>query len=99
MSKPGVSGRHVVGKNRGRFSFFEKEKRPNFFQLPIPNLQHLLLAFSSAALLVISFPNFNQIWCAWVALVPWLVMLRSCTPRAAFRLSYIIGFIFFLSSM
>ena len=58
-----------------------------------------LLALSSALLLVISFPHFNQPWCAWVALVPWLVLVRDRSPRAAFRWSYLVGFLFFLASM
>lgn len=37
----------------------------------------LFLVLSSAVLLVFSFPNFNQPWCAWIALVPWLVLLRD----------------------
>src|SRR3989338_7653941 len=59
----------------------------------------LLPALASAALLVLSFPNFNQSWCAWIALVPWLLLLRDCPPRAAFRWSYLVGFLFFLTSM
>jgi len=58
-----------------------------------------LLALVSAILLVISFPNVNQPWCAWVALVPWLLLLRNCPARAAFRWSYLIGVLFFLASM
>jgi len=58
-----------------------------------------LLALSSAALLVLSFPSFNLSWCAWIALVPWLILLRHCTPRGAFRWSYLIGLVFFLSTM
>ena len=54
------------------------------------------LALGGAALLILSFPSFNQAWCAWVALVPWLLVLRSCTPRDAFRWSYLIGCLFFV---
>src|SRR3989338_7996153 len=59
----------------------------------------LLLALASAILLVISFPHFNQPWCAWIALVPWVVLLREASPRAAAWWSYLIGFLFFLASM
>ena len=58
-----------------------------------------LLALSSAVLLVLSFPNFNQPWCAWVALVPWLVLLQHTDRRGAFWWSYLVGLVFFLSSM
>lgn len=59
----------------------------------------LILALASAALLVISFPNFNQPYCAWVAFVPWLTALRGMTPRQAFGWSYLVGLVFFLGSI
>ena len=31
--------------------------------------------------------------------MPWLILLRGCTPRPAFWWSYLIGFLFFLASM
>ena len=58
-----------------------------------------LLVFSSATLLVLSFPSFNQPWAAWIALVPWLRALRRATPRQAFARSYLVGLLFFLASM
>ena len=67
---------------------------------PSPFLSRgLFLALASAALLVLSFPNFNQSRCAWIALVPWLLLLRSAGPRQAFWWSYGIGVLFFLASM
>ncbi len=62
-------------------------------------LRALCLAAASAVLLILSFPNFNQWWCAWIALVPWLVLLRARTPRAAFWWSFHIGIVFFLASL
>ncbi len=59
----------------------------------------MLLALTSAALLIASFPNFNQPWCAWVALVPWLILLRQARGWVAFRWSWLIGFVFFLGSI
>jgi len=53
----------------------------------------------SAVLLIVSFPNFNQPWCAWVALLPWLVALRGLTSRQAFAWSYLVGLLFFLGSI
>ena len=58
-----------------------------------------MLVLSSAVLLIVSFPNFDQTWCAWIALVPWLLLLRGCSPRAAFGWSWLIGFLFFLGSI
>ena len=59
----------------------------------------MFLALSSAALLIFSFPNFNQPWCAWIALVPWLLLLPNLKPRKAFWWSWFIGFLFFLGSI
>ena len=72
-----------------------KTIRPNSFSLnPRP-----LLALSSAVLLIFSFPNFNQAWCAWLALVPWLLALRGLIGRKAFWWSWLVGLVFFLGSM
>jgi apolipoprotein N-acyltransferase len=57
------------------------------------------LALGSALLLILAFPSFNQAWCAWVALVPWLVALRAWRPAEAFRWSWLTGVVFFLGSM
>ncbi|MBI3087868.1 MAG: apolipoprotein N-acyltransferase [Candidatus Omnitrophica bacterium] len=57
------------------------------------------MALSSAALLVVSFPNVNQPYCAWVALVPWLVLLQKVPSLAAFGWSWLTGFLFFLGSL
>ncbi|MDP3723102.1 MAG: apolipoprotein N-acyltransferase [Candidatus Omnitrophota bacterium] len=64
-----------------------------------PSVGCFFLALSSAVLLVLSFPNFNQPWCAWVALVPWLALVRACSSRKAWWWSYGIGAVFFLASM
>ncbi|OGX37537.1 MAG: apolipoprotein N-acyltransferase, partial [Omnitrophica WOR_2 bacterium RIFCSPHIGHO2_02_FULL_68_15] len=58
-----------------------------------------LLALASAVLLIVAFPSFNQPWAAWVALAPWLVLLRRTHARAAFLWSFLIGILFFLGSM
>jgi len=50
-------------------------------------------------LLILSFPNFNLWWLAWVALVPWLLALRGLGGARAFRWSWLIGFLFFLGSI
>ena len=67
-------------------------------RVPIP-IRSLLLALSSAALLIFSFPGFNQPWCAWIGLVPWLILLRAVSVRGACLWSWLIGFLFFLGSL
>ncbi len=62
-------------------------------------LRRALLSLGSALLLILAFPNGRQPVCAWVALAPWLVLLRGLTPRRAFGWSYLIGLIFFLGSL
>lgn len=63
------------------------------------NFPHIVLAVCSAVLLTLAFPNFNQPWAAWIALVPWLQLLARLKPRAAFGWSWLIGFLFFLGSL
>ena len=64
------------------------------------NLRPSVLALSSAALLILAFPNFNQTWCAWIALVPWLLALQQLRPgRQAWWVSWFVGMVFFLGSM
>jgi apolipoprotein N-acyltransferase len=58
-----------------------------------------VLALSSAALQVVAFPGFDFSWCAWFALVPWLILLQGAAPASAFRWSWLVGFLFFLGSM
>ena len=59
----------------------------------------MLLAVSSAFLLVLSYPPFDLGWLAWVALIPWLVSLETATPRQAFLKSYLVGFLFFAGTL
>lgn len=66
---------------------------------PTPHAPRLVLALSSAVLLIASFPSFNQPWAAWIALVPWLLLLRCVRGRAAFWWSWLVGFLFFLGSI
>ena len=53
----------------------------------------------SAALLITAFPPFTQPWCAWIALVPWLLALKRMTARQAFWWSSLAGLVFFLGSL
>lgn len=56
----------------------------------------ILLALSSAALLVLSFPNFNLGFLAWIGLVPFFLAIRNKSLKASLGLSYLTGFLFFL---
>jgi apolipoprotein N-acyltransferase len=62
----------------------------------VPTLAEASLAIASALLLVLSFPDFDLWWLAWIGLVPLLVAVTrmSKTPRA-FLLGWLWGVIFF----
>ena len=65
----------------------------------MPKTTRLGAAALSGLLLIAAFPGFNQPWCAWVALVPWLWALRGLRPWQAFGLSYLAGLVFGLGSL
>lgn len=54
---------------------------------------------SSASLLVLSFPNFNLEYLAWVALVPLFLAIDGQRPRNAFLTAYLTGVLFFLGTI
>ena len=54
---------------------------------------------TTALLLILAFPPFDQGWIAWIALIPWLFELERSGPRRAFLLSYLAGFLFFLGTV
>jgi len=56
-------------------------------------------ALAAPALLIAAFPKFNLTWCAWIALVPWLLALRGRSALAWFWWSYLIGVLFFIGSI
>ncbi len=56
----------------------------------------ILLALLSAVLLVLSFPNFDLGFVAWIALVPLLLALRNTSIRSTLILSWISGASFFM---
>jgi apolipoprotein N-acyltransferase len=56
----------------------------------------ILLALLSAVLLVLSFPRFELEFLVWIALVPLLLAIRHRNAAAAFGLSFITGFGFFV---
>jgi apolipoprotein N-acyltransferase len=61
-----------------------------------PSLREFGLVSSSAVLLVLSFPNFELWWLAWIGLAPLLFAIATTSrKRAAFILGFIWGVIFF----
>src|SRR5712691_6567377 len=62
----------------------------------LPTLAEASLAIASALLLVLSFPDFDLWWLAWIGLVPLLVVVtRKPSVRTAFLLGWLWGVIFF----
>jgi len=71
--------------------------RGSFIQRGWAKASLLLL---SIALLTLSFAPFKQFYLAWVALVPWLVVVRGCrSARSAFGWSWLAGVGFFAANM
>ncbi len=58
----------------------------------------LLLLFSSL-LLVISFPNFNLSYIAFIGFVPLFFAIKNQPPKRAFLISYLCGFLFYLGTL
>ena len=81
-------------KNGGRFSLFASRVRSE-----APSLAEGGVALVSAALLIISFPDFNLWPLAWIALVPLLlVVARRPRPLHCFCLGWLFGTLFFYGS-
>ena len=58
------------------------------------------LLLLSVVLLTLSFAPFGQFYLAWIAMVPWLIVLRRCrSGRAAFFWSWLGGVVFFSLNM
>ena len=55
--------------------------------------------FASALALIISYPQIQWWPLAWVALVPYLLVLDTKTYRAAFGWSFVLGFVFFFGTL
>ncbi|MEP6820130.1 MAG: apolipoprotein N-acyltransferase [bacterium] len=81
-------------KNSGRFSSFATRVRSE-----APSLADCGVALISAALLIVSFPDFNLWPLAWIALVPLLlVVARRPRPLRCFYLGWLFGTVFFYGS-
>src|SRR5581483_6899276 len=62
----------------------------------VPTLPEICLVIGSALLLVLSFPNFDLWFLAWIGLVPLLfVVAKSTTSRRAFVAGWLWGTVFF----
>src|SRR2546423_14455136 len=77
-----------------------KQLRPplvlTFIRASAPSLREAALASSSAVLLVLSFPNFDLWWLAWIGLAPLLLAVAMASRiRSAFVLGLLWGTIFF----
>lgn len=59
--------------------------------------KNIILAVFSGLLLTASFPKIGIDWLAWAALVPLLYALRERSPRAGFRIGFIMGVVHYLS--
>lgn len=53
----------------------------------------------SAGLYALAFPPFDHEWAAWIALVPWLLVLRVETPASAARFGCLFGYAFGWATM
>jgi apolipoprotein N-acyltransferase len=76
-----------------------QRRRPLFLRSiseSAPSLREVGLASSSAILLILSFPNFDLWWLAWIGLVPLLFAVATTSrKRTAFVLGLMWGTIFF----
>ena len=61
------------------------------FNLFVP----VVLSLISGTLLVLTFPNYNLAWLAWIGLVPLLIAISGRRPKYGFLLSLLNSFIFF----
>lgn len=59
----------------------------------------MLLSIISAILLIFAFPNYHLSYLAFIGFVPLLLAIRDKTPRKAFFISYVCGFLFCLGTL
>ncbi len=94
MPEAVVTPSQEASKNPGWLSSFLAGARSE-----LPSLAECGIALASAALLIISFPDFNLWPLAWVALVPLLVVVaRRPRPLRYFYLGWVFGTTFFYGS-
>jgi len=66
---------------------------------PKTNIKSIFSSVLSAVFLILSFPDFNFYFFAWLALVPLLYALDNKKPAAAFIISYMAGLVFFTGTL
>ena len=94
MPEAVVTASQGVLKKRGRFSLFATRVRSE-----APSLADCGVALVSAALLIVSFPDFNLWPLAWIAMVPLLlVVARGPRPWRCFLVGWLFGAVFFYGS-
>src|SRR3989338_7266796 len=59
----------------------------------------MLFSIISAILLILSFPNFNLSFLAFIGFVPLFFAVENKSPKKAFLISYISGFIFYIGTL
>jgi len=59
----------------------------------------MLLAIFSSLLLVLSFPNFNLSYLVFIGFVPLFFAIENKSPKKAFLISYVCGFLFYLGAL
>jgi apolipoprotein N-acyltransferase len=57
------------------------------------------LSVFSGVLLILAFPKYNMWWLAWVGMVPFFIAIRDKTPRLAFYLGFVFGFVFYYGNV
>ena len=59
----------------------------------------MLLLVASAILLILSFPNFNLNLLVYIAFIPLFFAIQNKSPKKAFVISYISGFLFYIGTL
>ncbi len=59
----------------------------------------IISAAATALLLVLAFPQTGFFHLAWVACVPWLLMIETKSLKGSFGWSYLVGFLFFTGTL
>ena len=59
----------------------------------------MLFSLISAILLILAFPNFNLSYLVFVGFVPLFFALHNKSPKKAFFISYVCGFLFYLGTL
>src|SRR5579862_6857689 len=65
----------------------------------VSRLPKIWPAAASALLVIACFPPFRLALVVFVALVPWLIYLRGCDGKRAFRSGILFGFLFWLGEL